>query len=180
MYGVFSCVLKLFWGSTSLEKSELLRIGDRRDEAQLARVLGCKVVSLLINYLGVPLGVKYKNTRMWELVVEMLKKTLAGWKRNFLSKGGRLTLTKSTLNNLPIYYSSTLTIPVKVTRRLEVIQYRFLWGDEEGMMRYHLVKWEDVKLPINQGGLGIRSLAGMNVTLRRKWIWRFMNEEDGI
>lgn len=72
---------------------------------------------------------------------------------NFLSKGGRLTLIKSKLTNLPIYLS-TIILPVNIAKRLEAIKCRFLYGDGEGKRRYHLVKWEDVKLHKNQGAWG--------------------------
>jgi hypothetical protein len=42
---------------------------------------------------------------------------LAGWKRLYLSKGGRLTLIKSTISNLPTYYLSLFPIPIGVTRK---------------------------------------------------------------
>jgi hypothetical protein len=50
---------------------------------------------------------------------------LVGWIEEFfflLSKGGRLTLIKSTLSNLPTYYSSLFPIPVGVANRLERLQ----------------------------------------------------------
>lgn len=72
--------------------------------------------------------------------MDICEKRLASWKRNCLSKGGRFTLIKSTLSNLPIYYLSTLMILVKVIRRIVVIQCQFLQGDEGGRRRYHLVK----------------------------------------
>ena len=42
---------------------------------------------------------------------------LAGWKKLYLSKGGRLI--KSTLSNLPTYYLSSLSILVGGSNRLE-------------------------------------------------------------
>ena len=42
----------------------------------------------------------------WELVLTKVAKRLDGWKRAFLSRGGRLTLIRSVLSSLPIYYLS--------------------------------------------------------------------------
>lgn len=44
----------------------------------------------------------------------------------------------------------------------------FLWDDNEGRMRYHQMKQEDVKLPVKKGGLDLRSLTEMNVALQGK------------
>lgn len=85
-------------------------------------------------------------------MIELFERRLAGWKRNFLSKRGRYTLIKSTMANLPIYFLSLITIPVKVATRLEAIQCKFLWGDSDEGRKYRLVKREDVKESINFGG----------------------------
>ncbi|RVX11480.1 hypothetical protein CK203_015924 [Vitis vinifera] len=45
----------------------------------------------------------------------------------YISKGGRLTLIRSTLSNMPIYYMSILRMPRLVRLRLEQIQRDFLW-----------------------------------------------------
>lgn len=110
----------------------------------------------------------------------MFERRLAGWKKNFLSKGGRYTLIRTTLMNLPIYFLSTITIPVKVAKKLEAIECCFLWGDEEGNRKYHLVNWGDIKKPIMQGGLGIKSIVELNVALKAKWLWIFVMEEDRL
>ncbi|XP_021911551.1 uncharacterized protein LOC110825410 [Carica papaya] len=110
-----------------------------------ARVLGYKAVRFPMKYLGIPLGAKYKGTTFWEPTVELFERKLVGWKRNFLSKDGRYTLIKSTLANLPIYYLSILSIQAKVAKRLESIQCCFLWGDDDGKHKCHLVKSNAVR-----------------------------------
>lgn len=110
----------------------------------------------------------------------MFEKRLTSWKRRFLSKGSRLTLIKSTLSNLPIYYMLVFTIPVYVAKQLESIQNRFLWGDVDGKRAYHLVNWEEVKCPTRLGGLGLRSLTTMNKALHEKWIGRYLNEDSSL
>jgi hypothetical protein len=55
-----------------------------------------RVASLPVKYLDLPLGASYKSTRMWDGVIEKIEKRLASWKMLYLSKGGRVTLIKST------------------------------------------------------------------------------------
>ena len=61
----------------------------------LAIELGCKIGSLLSTYLGLPLGVGHKSEVVWDSIEERMWKRLALWKRNFFSKGGRLTLIRA-------------------------------------------------------------------------------------
>jgi hypothetical protein len=110
----------------NLGKSEIVPIGEVEDVEGLAQLLGCRVGSLPMTYLGLPLGASYKSVSTWKWVVEKTKRRLAGWKRMYLLKGGRLTLIKSTLSNLPTYLLSMFPIPLKVANRLEKIQRDFL------------------------------------------------------
>jgi hypothetical protein len=57
-----------------------------------------------MQYLGLSLGAKFKFKDIWHLVLEKVERRLASWKRSYVSKGGRLTLIKSTLSNLPTFY----------------------------------------------------------------------------
>ena len=47
-----------------------------------------------------------KAPTIWNLILEKIERKLAGWKKLYLSKGGRLTLLKSTLSSLPTYFLS--------------------------------------------------------------------------
>ena len=98
-----------------------------------------------------------------------MERKLSGWKRLYLSKGGRLTLLKSSLSSLFTYYLSLFTIPIVVADRLER-QRNFLWGSLEECFKHSLVAWEKVCSPLEMGGLGIRKLGHFNQALLGKWL----------
>ena len=102
-----------------LEKSELILVGRVENIDDLALDFGCRVGSLPSTYLGLPLSALFKTVSVWDGVEERFRKRLAMWKRQYLSKGGRATLIRSTLSNLPIYFMSLLKLPSSVRRRLE-------------------------------------------------------------
>ena len=87
----------------NVSKSETIPIGEVNNVHALVEILGCRVGSLPRTYLGMPLGVSHKFLSIWNPILEKIERKLAGWKKLYLSKGGRLTLLKSTLSSLPIY-----------------------------------------------------------------------------
>ena len=68
------------------------------DIEDLALELGCKVGGLPSCYLGLPLGAPLKSAAVWDGVEECFRRRLAMWKKQYISKGGRLTLIQSTLS----------------------------------------------------------------------------------
>lgn len=99
---------------------------------------------------------------------------LSSWKKNYISLGGKITLIKSTLSNLPTYYLSIFKAPCKVIKAFENMQRDFQW--EPGDSKKDLLKWETVCRPIDTGGLGLGNLAIWNDALLSKWLWRFLKE----
>ncbi|RVX04946.1 putative ribonuclease H protein [Vitis vinifera] len=162
----------------NLNKSEILPVGSVENAELLAAELGCKVGSLPSTYLGLPLGASHKSVKVWDGVEERMRKKLALWKRQFISKGGRITLIRSTLASMPTYLMSLLCMPRVVKLRLEKIQRDFLWGGGALEKRPHLVKWAVVCTHKKMGGLGIRNLSILNRALLCKWSWRFAVERD--
>ena len=67
-----------------------------------------------------------------------------------------------------MYSLSLFTIPKAVAARKESIQRNCLWGSSKGSFKYLLVAWEKVCLPVELGGLGIRSAALFNQALLGK------------
>ena len=114
---------------------------------ELVEILGCQQSSLPLKYLGLLLGASHKEETIWNPVLEKMERRLAGWKRLFLSKGGKVTLIKSTLSSLPTYFPSLLPIPVKVANRMEKIQRDFLWSGTDAP-KVPLMKWAKVCMPV--------------------------------
>uniref|UniRef100_A0A2N9HT73 Reverse transcriptase domain-containing protein n=1 Tax=Fagus sylvatica TaxID=28930 RepID=A0A2N9HT73_FAGSY len=164
----------------NLCKSKMVPVGCVPDLENLAGIMGCKTAQLPMNYLGLPLGAKFKSKAIWDPILEKMERKLAGWKRMYLSKGGRLTLIKSTLSSLPTYFLSLFPIPVAVASRIDKIQRDFLWGGMGEGKKFHLVNWAQVCQPIHLGGLGIRYLQIFNKALLGKWLWRFGNEREAL
>lgn len=106
-------------------------------------------------------------------IVEKVERRLAGWERNYLSRGGRLALIKSVLGNLLIYYMSIFEMPKGIVRN-------FFWGDKDNRKRVHLIAWSEVTKPKPYSGLGVVPLEVRNQALLCKWSWRFDREGEAF
>ena len=90
--------------------------------APKAPLLKLWMVELSSTYLALTLGALFKSMVAWNVMKEPFYERLGMWKRQYIFKGGRLTLMRSTLSNLPIYFISLFSIMRKVELRLEKIQ----------------------------------------------------------
>ena len=112
----------------NLLKSVIIPLGRVDNVEELAAELGCEVGSLPSTYLGLPLGAPHRALGVWDSIEDRFRRRLAIWKRQYISKGGRITLIRSTLASLPVYFLSLFRMPKIVCSRLEKIQRDFLWG----------------------------------------------------
>jgi hypothetical protein len=97
----------------NLGKSEIVPMGDVVNLRVLADILCCCIGSLPMNYLGMPLGSTFKSTLIWNPFIEKMEYRLAGWKRLYLSTGGRLTLLRVRfLVSLPFIFLFSLFLVV--------------------------------------------------------------------
>lgn len=157
--GLLRCLLRCFEAMSGLNinlaKSEMFPVGMVPNIDRMAWILGCKIGSLSSMHLGLPLGAPHKSKLVWEPVIERIGYRLEAWKAALLSKGGRLTLLKSTLAPIPSYFLSLLIILASVANRIERMFRNFLWNDSDSHHRYHLVDWKSIcKLLCYRGAWG--------------------------
>lgn len=81
---------------------------------------------------------------------------------------GRLTLLKSVLSSIPLYYLSFFPAPKKVIRKITRLQHNFLWGGKGNANKVAWIKWKKVCNEKEKGGLGIRGVEVFNKALLSK------------
>ena len=123
----------------NLGKSKIVVVGAVHNIELLVAVLGYKQGSLTVKYLGLPLGEKFKDVTIWNPILEKMERKLASLKKLYISKGGRITLIKSALSNLPTYFLSLFPIPASVANQITRLQRNFLWSGLGDKPKFHLV-----------------------------------------
>ncbi|RVX11326.1 LINE-1 retrotransposable element ORF2 protein [Vitis vinifera] len=125
------------------------------------QVSGLKINLEKSTISGLPLGGNPKTIGFWDPVVERISRRLDGWKKAYLSLGGRITLIQS-------------------SSKIEKMQRDFLWSGAGEGKRDHLIRWEVVSRPREMGGLGFGKTSMRNSALLGKWLWRFPRERSGL
>jgi mannosylglycoprotein endo-beta-mannosidase len=136
--------------------------------------LNCRIGSLPFKYLGLPIGANPSCATTWEPLVDHIKKRLLSWRNKYVSLGGRIVLINSVLNSMPIFHLSFLKLPCKVRKKIVSIQREFLWGGARGGKKVSWVRWGVVCKAKKNGGLGVRDIDLVNVSLLAKWRWRLL------
>nr|GEW52316.1 hypothetical protein [Tanacetum cinerariifolium] len=134
--------------------------------------------SFPFSYLGLPIGSNISRIAYWQILIDRFKARLSGWKANLLSIGVRLTLIKSVLGSLGIYYFSIFKAPEMVIKSLESLRANFFWGSHESSKKLSCVRWSNTVASFDKGGLGVGSLSAFNTALLLKWrchLFNFLN-----
>jgi hypothetical protein len=140
-------------------------------------MFNCAVGQWPIKYLGVLVAGSRLHIKDWMLLVEKVLKRLAGWQRASLSSGGKLILLDACLSNIPTYVMSMYLLPKTVIKKIDGTRKRFFWQGGGVKKKYHFVKWMLIVRPKKKGGLGVKDLRRMNLSLLCKWWWKLENEE---
>ncbi|XP_071704442.1 uncharacterized protein [Rutidosis leptorrhynchoides] len=95
----------------------------------MARLFSCKVDTLPFTYLGLPIGANMNKMCSWKPMVCKFEKRIADWRARAMLYGGLLTLVKSVLNSLSLYYFSLYCAPPCVLKKLEcaAVNDRVAW-----------------------------------------------------
>ena len=99
----------------NFSKSNLVAIGmSKRWKVDATRYLNCSLLAIPFLYLGISIGANPRHSDAWDPIVKKCQRKYAKWKQKLLSFGGRVTLIKSVLNSIFIYFFSFFKVPNKV------------------------------------------------------------------
>ncbi|XP_058759648.1 uncharacterized protein LOC131632954 [Vicia villosa] len=166
----------------SEEKSSILFSDNvsKRLRTSLRNLSGFKETSGFGKYLGVPLTRKALKKNDFSYVMDQIYSKLTSWKARHLSFAGRLTLTKSVMEAIPICPMMTNLLPKACIKDIQKLQRNFLWGDTEVKKKHHVVSWDKIMLDKCDGGLGLRDLDIMNQTCIMKLGSKIINGDDDL
>ena len=161
-------------------KSEVLVFGvSEAEQIRVAKMLNCKIGSLPMTYLGLPLSDRNVGAKSLEGPLTKMRKKLQPWKGKNLSSRGRLVLTNSSLSSVPIYLMGMYRLYETNHQHMDSIRSKFFWRGDVEKFKYHMVKWEKACVPKDFGGLGITNTRKLNEALLMKWIWRLYKDKRG-
>ncbi|KAF3780163.1 putative ribonuclease H protein [Nymphaea thermarum] len=129
-------------------------------------------------YLGLPLFLGNLTEDICFPLLDKVEKRLAGWKARVLSYAGRICLIRYVMMALPYYWMMAFRLPKVVLKRIEQVCIKFLWNEEDGSRHIHLIKWERLCLPIEEGGVGIRRLEEVNRAMLASRCCRMLSSRD--
>lgn len=163
----------------NFRKSEILTINDEDNWAETyANIFNCQIGVFPIKYLGVPVSPSRLHIADWLPLVEKSAKRLYVRQGSSMSIAGRSTLINSSLNNAPINHMSIYLLPKSIIYKLDGIIRKFFWQGGGTKKKYHLVKWDKICKHKKKGGLGIKDIRKMNISLLCKWWWKLECEDD--
>ena len=109
---VISCFEQVSGMKINYSKSELIPMGMEVEEfTPFAGVLGCRIGSFPIKYLGIPLHYNKLRTKDIQPLVDKIMKRMEGWRGKLLSYAGRILLIKTCLASIPVYLLSFFKFP---------------------------------------------------------------------
>lgn len=123
---------------TGVNDTERLRVADN---------LKCKLWSLPMSYLGLPVSDKALSVVDWHFLMEKVGHRVDPWQGLFLASTGRLELTNSYLSSLPMFAMGIYLLHETTHGEMNKSRARFFWKGVGNKRKYHMVDWATVCKP---------------------------------
>lgn len=79
--------------------------------------------------------------------------------------GADWVLINSSLSSIPVYAMSMYLLPLSTIKKMDTARKRFFWQGGSLKRKYHLIKWSKITKPKQKGGLGVKVLRKINISL---------------
>lgn len=153
---------------------------DEEVKAEILETLPFQEGSLPVRYLGLPLLATSLHHKDCRPLLDKIRRRIQNWKNRLLSYAGRLQLINSVLGSLMVFWGSALYLPATTIHEIEKICRGFLWCQGEMKKGKSRVAWDDVCLPKESGGLGLRRLNPWNRALMAQHMWDILRRKESL
>ncbi|KAF7807126.1 putative ribonuclease H protein At1g65750 family [Senna tora] len=146
----------------------------------LLSIINCKGTDSLGKYLGAFIDGPKPDRQNAELIIDHLQQKLSGWKASLLSQAARLTLIQAILSAIPLYTLHFTSLTDKYAKKCNSLMKNFFWGNGDAGKKIPLIAWRKICRPKAEGGLGLRSIQGLNHAILGKQLYRIMTSKYGL
>lgn len=101
---------------------------------------------------------------------------MLSWSKKCLSYAGRLQLIKTVIVGTVNFWSSAFILPAKCLDTIERMCNAFLWSGSPTQSHKAKVSWEDLCVPKEEGGLGVRRFRDTSKIFALRLIWRLFTQ----
>eukprot|EP00253_Pinus_taeda_P004333 PITA_04333 len=129
-------------------------------------------------YLGFWLKPDAYKKEDWNWLIAKLEARISHWSFKWLSRAGRVTLLKSVLLAIPVYWAALTWIPKGIMEKIRMLCCRFLWAGSNENSVLPWVAWDKIARPKEWGGWGIKRLPDFSLSLAAKSGWRLISMEN--
>jgi len=151
----------LLWLSPNGLKSSIYLAGiNDRDLYDILVVTNFSRGILPFRYLGIPLAMEKLKVVYYGPLTDKIFDCIKAWTTSSLSYAGRFELIRVVLQGVECFWLSILPTPAAIIEKVYRLCRLFLWNSKST-----LVAWQEVCLPKNEGGLGLKDLQSWNLAL---------------
>eukprot|EP00253_Pinus_taeda_P017324 PITA_17324 len=125
-------------------------------------------------YLGFWLKLDTYKKEDWSWLIAKIEARISHWSFRWLSRAGRLTLLKSILMAIPVYWAALTWIPKGIMEKIRRLCCRFLWSGSNEKSVLPWVAWDKIARPKDWGRWGIKRLPEFSLSLAAKSGWRLI------
>jgi hypothetical protein len=110
-------------------------------------------------------------------IADKIKLKLSSWKATLLTMADRVQLVNLVIQSMLSYSISVYSWPTSLLKDLEKYIRNFIWSGNSDKRKLVTVSWKKICRPLDQGGLNIRSLCGLNNATNLQLWWSMLHSQ---